>query len=80
MLSNIELKKKVEKITNKLQAGLLDEVSAGFSAGVSEVTSSSSSPPPQATTKPNSPTKRLVTRNLVNLLENIFFPPKFIFV
>ena len=26
MLSNIELKKKVEKITNKLQAGLLDEV------------------------------------------------------
>ena len=26
MLSNIELKKKVEKISNKLQAGLLDEV------------------------------------------------------
>ena len=26
MLSNIDLKKKVEKITNKLQAGLLDEV------------------------------------------------------
>ena len=26
MLSNIELKKKVEKITNKFQAGLLDEV------------------------------------------------------
>ena len=26
MISNIELKKKVEKITNKLQAGLLEEV------------------------------------------------------
>ena len=26
MLSNIELEKKVEKITNKLQAGLFDEV------------------------------------------------------